>query len=108
MNRGGARCHGGAGSAVEIPVSAECRIATRSRLSMAVCGYLLLVYTSSPPAEKQDHMRVARDLVCTRHVSQGGGRLLVLPAADRKWPPETCDSLTLARLCLRCCSTLWA
>ena len=34
-----------------------------------------------------------------------GGTILVLPAADPKEPPETCDLITLARPCLRCCST---
>ena len=68
---GGARAYRGAGSAVETPVSAKCSIATRSRLSMAVCGYVLLVVcTSCPTAVNQDH--IAWDLICTGWVSQGG------------------------------------
>ena len=35
-----------------------------------------------------------------------GGSILVLPAANPKGPPRTCGSFTLARPCLRLCSTL--
>ena len=40
-------------------------------------------------------------MICTRYVHRGGGSILVLSAADPKGPPEACDSLTLARPCLR-------
>ena len=107
MNRAGAGFHGGAGNAVEIPVSGMCSTATRSRLAVAVCGYpILVVYASCPAAVQQDH--IPCDLICTRYVSQGGGSIVVLPAADTNGPPETSDALTLALPCLRCCSTLWA
>ncbi|MEP5952303.1 MAG: hypothetical protein ABJ249_11905, partial [Lentilitoribacter sp.] len=38
----------------------------------------------------------------------GGGSFLVLPVANPKASPGTCDSFTLARPCLRCNSILWA
>ena len=68
----------------------------------AVCGYVLLVYTC-PTAVNQDHMlRLDQHKMC---ITGGGG---VLSCYRPPMPPGTWDSLTLARPCRRCFSTLWA
>ena len=89
-------------------VSAKCSIATRSRFVDGCIWLSSCCLHVVPSSSKPDH--IASDLIITRYVSQGGGEsILVLPAADPKGPRETCDSTTcsLARPCLRCCSTLW-
>ena len=101
---GGARCHGGAGSTVEIPVSAKCSVATRSRLSMLYVGsYVLRVYTCRTAAKQNHMLRFDLYKMCFTE----GGSFFVLHVANPKASPATCYPFTFARPCLRACSALW-
>ena len=69
-------------------------------------GILFLLFTRS--AQQQYARTTQPTTLSVQDVLDGEGSILVLPAANPKGPPETCDSLTLAPPCLRCCSTLCA
>ena len=100
-SRGGACFHGSAGGAVEVPVSAECSHSADCRCCVWMCSCCLHVPNSSKP--RLHSLRLDLYRMCFTR----GGSVLLLPPANPKGPPETCDSFTLSRPCLRYCASLW-